>query len=247
MGEVVDTAINVATLGTVKSDVSGKRANAAALDAQRNAMNQSNAASEQAWARQQEEMTPWKEAGNRALGRLQDGSFFERDAGYQFRLDEGNKGINSALAARGMANSGAALKELTRFGQNFASNEYQNAWNRENQLANYGNNASLALGNFAGGNAANLSNNYTGFGNATAAAEIGRSNRDAALVGAAFQGLGAAAGAAAGGGAGKTSSPLAASGNYTGNYQPYSPSMNPLSPQQGHNHWLNSKPKSMWG
>lgn len=158
-------------LGT---DLTGGKAMGRARDAQGLARDQANAASEQAWARQQAEMEPWKAAGAKALAGLQDGSFFEKDPGYQFRLDEGNKAINAAMSARGNVGGGAALKELSRYGQGFASNEYQNAWNRTNQLANYGNQASMALGNFAGGHAANLSNNATGYGNAAAGAELGK-------------------------------------------------------------------------
>lgn len=149
--------------------------------AQGAATTQANKFSEQAWQRQQTEMEPWKQAGLKALGSLQDGSFYQKDPGYQFRLQEGNNAINAGLASRGMANSGAALKELTRYGQGFASNDYQNAWNRQNQLANYGNNASMSLGNFAGGHASNMSNNAIGLGNAQAASYIGQGNRDAQM------------------------------------------------------------------
>ena len=150
--------------------------------AQTQATNQANKYSEQAWQRQQQEMEPWKQAGLKALSGLQDGSFFEKDPGYQFRLDEGNKAINAAMAARGNAGGGAALKELTRYGQGFASNEYQNSWNRANQLANYGNQASMSLGNFAGGYGSNMSNNAIGYGNALGASYIGEGNRQGQLA-----------------------------------------------------------------
>lgn len=150
--------------------------------AQTQATNQANKYSEQAWQRQQQEMEPWKQAGLKALAGLQDGSFFEKDPGYQFRLDEGNKAINAAMAARGNAGGGAALKELTRYGQGFASNEYQNSWNRANQLANYGNQASMSLGNFAGGYGSNMSNNAIGYGNALGASYIGEGNRQGQLA-----------------------------------------------------------------
>lgn len=57
---------------------------------------------------------------------------FETDPGYQFRLGEGQKQIESSAAARGGLLSGAAAKALTKYNQNFASNEYQNAFNRFN-------------------------------------------------------------------------------------------------------------------
>lgn len=158
----------------IGTDISGKKAYGQARDAQGRARDQANAASEQAWKRQQAEMEPWKAAGLKALSSLQDGSFFQQDPGYQFRLEEGNKAMNAAMSARGMAGGGAALKELTRYGQGFASNEYQNAFNRTNQLANYGNQASMSLGNFAGGHAANISNNEIGYGNASAGATMGQ-------------------------------------------------------------------------
>ncbi|SPA44601.1 hypothetical protein [Cupriavidus taiwanensis] len=55
---------------------------------------------------------------------------FQTDPGYAFRLAEGMKGIENSAAARGGLLSGAALKAAGQFNQNFASNEYQNAFNR---------------------------------------------------------------------------------------------------------------------
>lgn len=181
-GNTWNQAMGGGVLDGVEEAITGRRAKERALDAAKEATATANAAADNAWARQQQEMSPWKETGVKALAGLQDGSFFQQDPGYQFRLGEGNKAINSALAARGMANSGAALKQLTRYGQDFASNEYQNAYNRQNNLANYGNQASMALGNFAGGHAANISNNALGYGNAQAAAHIAQGNRATDLL-----------------------------------------------------------------
>jgi hypothetical protein len=52
------------------------------------------------------------------------------DPGYQFRLGEGQKGITNNRAAGGMLQSGGTLKALDRYNQNFASSEFQNAYNR---------------------------------------------------------------------------------------------------------------------
>lgn len=198
MGSAVGAITTAPILDGVGEAITGRRAKQRAMDAAQNATNAANAASEQAWQRQQQEMEPWKAAGLKALSGLQDGSFYQKDPGYQFRLDEGNNSINAALAARGLANSGLALKELTRYGQNYASNDYQNAFNRQNQIANYGNQASMALGNFAGGYGANLSNNAIGYGNATAAAETAQGNRNAQMfnsaIGLGGQALGAMSG-----------------------------------------------------
>jgi len=65
---------------------------------------------------------------------------FVKDPGYQFRMDEGNKGINRASAARGGYDSGATLKALTKYNQDYASNEFGNAYNRDaaNKSRDYG-------------------------------------------------------------------------------------------------------------
>lgn len=52
------------------------------------------------------------------------------DPGYQFRLSEGLKALERSAAARGGLMSGATGKALTRYGQEAASQEYQNAYNR---------------------------------------------------------------------------------------------------------------------
>ena len=55
---------------------------------------------------------------------------FVKDPGYQFRMDEGNRGISATQAARGGLLSGAAAKEAARYNQGFASNEFNNAYMR---------------------------------------------------------------------------------------------------------------------
>ena len=55
---------------------------------------------------------------------------FEADPGYAFRMDEGMKALERSAAARGGLLSGAAFKGATRFGQDLASTEYTNAFNR---------------------------------------------------------------------------------------------------------------------
>lgn len=55
---------------------------------------------------------------------------FEKDPGYQFRMDEGARAVDSGAAARNGLLSGAAMKAMQKYGQGFASNEYGNAYNR---------------------------------------------------------------------------------------------------------------------
>ena len=55
---------------------------------------------------------------------------FEADPGYGFRMSEGMKALENSAAARGGLLSGSTLKGVSRFGQDLASQEYQNAFNR---------------------------------------------------------------------------------------------------------------------
>jgi len=57
-------------------------------------------------------------------------SNFQTDPGYQFRMSEGVKALERSAAARGLLQSGTALKGITEYGQNVASDEYQNAFQR---------------------------------------------------------------------------------------------------------------------
>ena len=75
------------------------------------------------------DVQPWRDAGSRALSTLE-GKIaagpgeFEADPGYQFRLEQGNRALDSGSAARGGALSGRAVKEAARFNQGLASQEY---------------------------------------------------------------------------------------------------------------------------
>lgn len=69
---------------------------------------------------------------------------FIEDPGYQFRMAEGQKALDRAAAARGMFGSGQAVKDLMRFNQGFASNEFNNAFSRA--LQGYQANANRDLG-----------------------------------------------------------------------------------------------------
>ena len=88
--------------------------------------------------RQVELQAPWRQAGERALGKLEAASEytpfgqaqFQQDPGYAFRLSEGQKALDRQAAARGGLISGGALKAAQRYGQEMGSQEYTNAFNR---------------------------------------------------------------------------------------------------------------------
>jgi hypothetical protein len=92
----------------------------------------------QMFERQVELQKPFREAGLRALGKLEGAADytpfgmgqFQQDPGYAFRLGEGQKALDRQAAARGGLISGGALRAAQRYGQDMGSQEYQNAFNR---------------------------------------------------------------------------------------------------------------------
>jgi hypothetical protein len=100
----------------------------------------------------------------------------EMDPGYQFRLNEGNKGLDRRIGAMGLRNSGAALKAATRFGQDYASNEFGNVFNRLSGLAGTGQAATNTGAALGAQNAQTVGGLMTGLGNARGASAIAGSN-----------------------------------------------------------------------
>jgi len=115
------------------------------------------------------------------------GADVANEPGYQFGLSEGNKGIDRAASAAGRYDSGATLKALTRYGQDYAGTKYNEAFGRDqankNMTYNFlsgqsgqGLNATTMTGN-AGSNALAQGNMArANAGDATAAGYIGGAN-----------------------------------------------------------------------
>ena len=156
------SAIAAATIGAgVLGAGAGIYSANKAADAQREGIAKSTAAQEKMFNKQIELNAPFREGGITAQNRLMtvlgltpsggsgltvdpnnpdfgkySGDFsmadFEADPGYGFRLSEGQKALERSAAARGGLLSGSTLKGATRFGQDMASQEYGNAYNRYN-------------------------------------------------------------------------------------------------------------------
>ena len=78
--------------------------------------------------------------------------------GYQFQFDEGMRSVREHLSSAGALYSGKALKELTKYGQNFAETKYQTHLSNMMNLAGMMDSASVNTLNAATGNAANTFN-----------------------------------------------------------------------------------------
>ena len=110
-----------------------------------------------------------------------------QDPGYQFRLKEGMQGLERSAAARGGLLSGGTLKGIQRYGQDMASQEYQNAFNRYQaeragtlnplqSLAGVGQSTANTLGTMGMNYANQVGELYQGGANARASGYVGSAN-----------------------------------------------------------------------
>ena len=122
-----------------------------------------------------------------ALLRPFTGADLANEPGYQFGLSEGQKAIDRAAAANGRYDSGATLKAMTRYGNDYAGTKFNEAFGRDQAnknmaynflsgQANLGQNSAVMTGN-AGAAAAGAQGQYlTNAGDARAAGYIGGAN-----------------------------------------------------------------------
>jgi hypothetical protein len=196
------------------SAIAGAVSSNKASKAQQRTAQQAMDLQRQTWEQQRADQAPWLEAGRASLAdlmrQMQSGGFDNRldpstlanDPGFQFRMAEGQKALERSAAARGGLNSGGFMKGLARYSQGVASDEYQNAWarnesgltnrfNRLASLAGVGQAAAQSLGGMGSQHAGNMGNLYGAIGNAQAAGAIGTGNAIGNTLGQ-VAGLGAA-------------------------------------------------------
>lgn len=170
--------LGASAIGAGASIKSGKKA----AKAQTQAVDASVAEQRRQYDLTREDFAPWREAGQGALSSISsmlglaanDNSIstFEGSPGYEFRLSEGVKAIERSAAARGMLNSGATGKALIRYGQNLASEEYMNEFNRRAAVAGLGQAATANTAGYGQAAANNISNAYLQAGDARASSYL---------------------------------------------------------------------------
>jgi len=179
----------------VGSALIGGYASNRAASTQAQAAQQGIDAQQQMFNKQVELQEPFRQAGIGALNKLIPLSDytkfgmdqFQQDPGYAFRLSEGMKALDRTAAARGGLLSGATLKGASRYGQDLASQEYQNAFNRYQiernaqlnplqSLAGVGQTATNTLTGTAGQMGQNLATGYGNIANARASGYVGGTN-----------------------------------------------------------------------
>lgn len=167
--------------------------NAAQLQAQSAA--QAQAIQQQEFNTQQANQQPWLQAGGQALSQMSNPYFQQsftpgdltQDPGYQFRMNQGTAAIQASAAANGGLMSGNTMKALNDYGQQSASQEYQNAYNRFNNdqsqqfgrlstIAGLGQNSTNNLGQMGQQYAQNMGNIITQNGNNQGASQIAQGN-----------------------------------------------------------------------
>jgi hypothetical protein len=168
----------------VGSSLIGANAANKASNTQAAAADQATQLQERMFNKQVELQEPWRQAGMNALNKMQSGDVMgTMDPSYQFRLDEGLKALDRQAAARGGLISGGALKAAQRYGQDYASTEFGNAYNRLAGLAGVGQTATNTMGSAAGQFGANASNLMTSAGAARASGYMGGANALASGLG----------------------------------------------------------------
>lgn len=184
------TAAAVIGSSLIGANSSRKAANAQVAAADRAAELQ-----QQQYEQTRADQAPWRAAGEQALNKLIPMSDytkfgmdqFQADPGYAFRLSEGQKALDRSAAARGGLISGGAMKAATRFGQDMASQEYTNAFNRYQtergaalqplqSLAGIGQSATNQVGAAGQNYATNAGNAYGAAGQAAASGYMGQAN-----------------------------------------------------------------------
>lgn len=131
------------------------------------------------------DLLPWMQAGKTALtaymGELGLGgsdfqSKFKTQPGYEFQVQEGEKGVVNNLRALGMGASGAALKSLTKFRMGLADSTYQTYLDRLSGQSVNGQTQAAQMGAAANQNASGIAGNMVGRGAAVASGGVGAAN-----------------------------------------------------------------------
>lgn len=205
-GFLVGGPAGAAIGATLGSGISGSAAAQNAANTQAQATQSAQDAQERMFNKQLELQEPYRQAGIGALNKLIPLSDytkfgmdqFQQDPGYAFRLSEGMKALDRTAAARGGLLSGATLKGAQRYGQDMASQEYTNAFNRYQaeraaqlqplqSLAGIGQTSANTLTGAAGTFGAQTGQNMQDIGTARASGYLGGQNALSGALGQAGQ------------------------------------------------------------
>lgn len=146
------------------------------LDAQKDYANNALGLQRDMYNQTRADWTPYREMGYGATGLINglmaNPNSITSDPGYQFRFNQGQQALERSAGAKGGLYSGAQMKAQTRFGQDNATAELDNAFRRYGNVAQLG--ATGVNGSAqAGMNYANQGANIqTGMGNSALGASL---------------------------------------------------------------------------
>ena len=201
-------AAGISAASSLAGGAMAKSAAKKASKAQVQAAQDANAAQERMFQKQMELQEPFRQGGITAQDQIMQllgiggdktaagyGSMakafgtdqFQQDPGYAFRQAEGMKALERSAAARGNLLSGSTMKGIQRFGQDLASQEYQNAFNRFQversarlnplqSLMGSGQSATNVMTGAAGQMGQNEASNLYNAGQARASGYVGQAN-----------------------------------------------------------------------
>jgi hypothetical protein len=177
--------IGAGALTAGASIISGNKAAKAA----NNAAQQNNQLQTQIYNQNKTTLTPFINSGTQAQGNINallglggdataaNNAFntFQNSDGYQFRVGEGMRALNTGLASRGLIQSGAAIKEAEKLGQNYGSDEFGRYLGYLGNQQGVGLSAANALAGVGTnyGNAVSNNNNYAASATGNAALNTG--------------------------------------------------------------------------
>ncbi len=193
-------AAAVVGAATVAGSMYSSRQAGKAAKTQAASADQASAIQQANFEQTRKDLMPYKQAGDTSLsqlmGQMGSNGYFNQtytgqdiysDPSYQFRLQQGQDAIQSSAAAKGGLLTGATLKALQNYGQESASQEYGNAYNRFNadqtnrynrlsNLVGVGQNAAAQVGNAGAQTSQAIANNTMAGANSIAAGQVGSAN-----------------------------------------------------------------------
>lgn len=185
-GIVAGAAVSV--VGGAIAGNQQKKAAQGAANAQMEGQQLSIAEQQRQFDLTRQDLQPWMQAGQGALGQMQalnsgDFSSFTQSPDYQFALEQGLQGLDRSAAARGSLNTGGHSADVMGYAQGLATQNYGNFYNRLAGLANVGQTTATGLGQFGANAANNIGNAYGNIGNARASAYQARGDANSQLTG----------------------------------------------------------------
>lgn len=192
-------ASSIVAGGSLLGGYLGGRSAQKAAETQANAAREAIAQQQRMFDIQNEQQRPYREAGYTALKDIanlqpyfthrfgQEDFQANIDPSYNFRLQQGNIATTNLANQAGGLVGGNALQGLTNYGQNLASTEFGNAFNRYQTergniyntlagIAGIGQTAQNQTSQLAQNTAGNIGQATIGIGNAMAGGQIGAAN-----------------------------------------------------------------------